>query len=260
MSIQGTLTITPYFFLLKKQFERFANLWPKKENQLRFWSFLTLLSALLYFEVGEALSKTPTCFTIGYSNLNDQLISISANFKRAMNSSGICVDMVGFPSKRGTKEFRAGRLDGYNIRIKSWAKINGLQGIMVPTPIYSSKGYLISHEILSNPLSALKNEPIGVIRGSAWSDKLIKTSNNIMHVTSHSQLVKVFLHRRVKGILISHSGYIQLSDKLIDKPKYTVAGTTYYFWLHSRHAAHLGEFNRAIVRWKSEGHSFLPSE
>ena len=160
-----------------------------KSSSMKEYIFAIALTVFLFGGADDARSESDKCLNFGFSKINDDILKVADKIKSAMAASDICVNMVGLPSKRGTEEFRLGKLDGYGLRPSGWTKSNDLPGIRVPTKLLTSRGYFISREMHDDVMSVLKKKRVGIIRGSSWSDRLTAGSENAVEMTNASQLI-----------------------------------------------------------------------
>ena len=222
--------------------------------------FAIALTVFLFGGADDARSESDKCLNFGFSKINDDILKVADKIKSAMAASDICVNMVGLPSKRGTEEFRLGKLDGYGLRPSGWTKSNDLPGIRVPTKLLTSRGYFISRETHDDVMSVLKKKRVGIIRGSSWSDRLTAGSENAVEMTNASQLIYVYLEKHLEGILLPSRTFNLKRDGLSDSHVYVVSETKLYLWIHAKHASVVDKINDAIIKWKSEGNTFVPDD
>ncbi|MBO6827790.1 MAG: hypothetical protein JJ879_16435 [Sneathiella sp.] len=181
----------------------------------------------------------------------------SGVFVRLMGRANICVEASHLPAKRSHNMLKSGEFDGVIGRISHYQDDIGSEAVMVPTPVFSSWGILVSRKPLVNSLPD-RNMRLGILRGWRWMTKTASDLKiqKLLEINKLETLVEVYNRQRVDGILLME--HLVRQFNLESEPVlYKAAQLNFHIWVHKRHQKLVPSIDKIISRYLNDGGVFV---
>jgi len=179
------------------------------------------------------------------------------NLSVALREAEICVNFLPYPLKRETIELIQGRLDGAAMRERSFGELVGDAAYMIPEPLGSTTGLLVSFDPELTSLETLEMKGIGIRLGAKWSSDILNERMNVSNAPSIKSLVAMLRHKRVAAILITDRTAKELEMELAGATVTRIVDLTRYTWIRSDLKHRAEEIAQAIRAYRAKGRTFF---
>jgi len=217
------------------------------------FTFLSLFVGITSF----AIPAKADCLQLTAETVFQQYTEIVDNLVILLNENDICAEVSYLPSKRATTMLKNGEVDGEIGRISFYNDQVGETAIMVPTPLYSSSGLLISRHQNLNSIAEYKGL-LGIVRGWTWMEQVAKEfdQDRIIKVDTLDNLYLLYQKGRVDAIL----GLVDMLDEYKMQHEPSVLATTiltYHLWLAKKNSQLLPKIDKIIESYLAAGGLFI---
>ncbi|MBP3127920.1 ABC transporter substrate-binding protein [Thalassospira sp. ER-Se-21-Dark] len=159
-----------------------------------------------------------------------------------------CLSVQYMPASRSEALLLSGQIDGDFPRLPEFAPYVGAKAVMVPVPLISGEGVLVTSDPAINSVDDLGAVTLGLRRGTKWSSEAAGGHINRIFLPSYDIVVDMFLRRRLDAFLIESNNLKHYEAQLASATKTVVRQGHAYLWLSKKNEKYLPEITRVLTQ------------
>ncbi|MDG4718262.1 MULTISPECIES: substrate-binding periplasmic protein [Thalassospira] len=215
---------------------------------------ICILSILSAPPAGQARS----CLEL--SSQNDPIsMKVGAALEHLFADQNPCFVVIYNPPARSAQLLLDDEVDGEFLRLADFAPYQQADVVMVPVPLVSGEGILVSRDPKITSFESLGQSALGYRRGTDWSDNLSKFYPNRIAVPSYELMVEMFNKGRIDALLIDDLNLRGYGYMLSGTTRTPLKETSAYVWLAAKHKDLITQITAVLQKFYAEGHSFIGS-
>lgn len=157
-----------------------------------------------------------------------------------------CLSVQYMPASRSEAMLLSGQIDGDFPRLPEFAPYVGGKAVMVPVPLISGDGMLVTSDPTITSIDDLGAVTLGLRRGTKWSLEASGAHINRIFLPSYDIVVDMFLRGRLDAFLIESDNLRQYEAQLVFATRTLVRHGRAYLWLAKKNERYLPEITRVL--------------